>query len=53
MITKQNRKHFHSCYNVAKEWSPDYEFLYFYKKFRKEGLSINEAATASANEWDI
>ena len=53
MITKQDRQYFHWCYDAAKEWSLNYEFLYFYKKFRKEGLSIERAAAASANEWDI
>ena len=53
MITKQDKDYFNWCYDLAKKYSLNYEFLSFYKKFRKQGFSIIEASDASACEWDI
>lgn len=51
MITKSEREYFHSCYDEAKDWFLDWEFLLFYKKFRKEGQGIKEASWNAVNEW--
>lgn len=53
MITLHQRNAFNSTLDSAKTWGLTYEFIMFYKKFRHQGLSIDEATFASACEWDL